>query len=237
MTNRAGNAAGSLHGGPPEALVAEVQRLQKGGRVLSQGIAWRRDHWRTDKLASFQPRLDEIAERSRTGDGDTLVIERRHVFELADGDPVTLFLAAMVWGYGRVGYGPERVGEMVRAAGAELAPRLERQREAARCGPAEAWTSFRSTDRLIRFGPAFASKYAYFAAFESTTDGVKPLIVDINTSWGIWDLVKLPQSVELKTTYVQYVEAAHHWAEQRNWRADEVEWALFEIGKRVRSHR
>lgn len=217
----------------PPRLVAEVEQLTAQHHVREQAIGWRRDHWNTPKLSRFQSHLDAIADASRPGESDLLCIERRHVFNLADGDAVPLFLAAMVWGYGTVGYGPERVGEIARVAGAEFAPRLERQRDAALRGPAASWTSFKRSNRLFGLGPAFASKFAYFAAFERSDAELRPLIVDLNTSWAMWDLVELPRSVELKGNYLKYVEDAHHWAALHNWRADEVEWALFEIGKTV----
>ena len=49
----------------------------------------------------------------------------------------------------------------------------------------------------------------------------------------MWNLVELPRSVELKGSYLEYVQDAHRWATLHKWRADEVEWALFEIGKNV----
>jgi hypothetical protein len=49
----------------------------------------------------------------------------------------------------------------------------------------------------------------------------------------MWDLVALPRSVELRRSYLEYVEDAHRWASIHGWRADEVEWALFELGKTV----
>lgn len=217
----------------PKRLAAEVTRLTGERPVLDQAIGWRRSHWDTSKLSQFQSHLDEIADASTPGDDGLRHIQRRHVFDLAGGDAVPLFLAAMVWGYGTIGYGPERVGEIARNAGADFAPKLERQREAALRGPSGSWTSFRSTDRLRGLGPAFASKFAYFAAFEQSDADVRPLIVDLNTSWAMWKLVKLPRSVELKGSYLDYVEVAHRWAADNNWRADEVEWALFEIGKTV----
>ena len=216
----------------PTAVVTKIEELLAGHPVSEQAVRWQREHWATEALSEFQDDLDAIANTCEQ-DGDSLLIRRRHVFALADGDVVRLFLAAMTWGYGTVGYGPYRVGDIVAHAGSDLRHRLEAQRAAAQLGPEQAWRSFRTHDRLHGFGPAFASKFAYFAAFERSEADQRPLIVDLNTSWAMWDLVELPRSFEQQDSYVQYVDAAHRWAQELGCRPDDVEWALFEIGKGV----
>lgn len=217
---------------PPEAVISKLEELRAQHPVEDQAIRWQREHWATDKLDGLQVELDAIAEGCKA-DGDSLLIARRHVLEMADGDAIRQFLSSMVWGYGTAGYGPERVGEIVRHAGPGLRTKLENQRHAAQLGPQQAWTSFKFSDHLRGLGPAFASKFAYFAAYERSESPLKPLIVDLNTSWAMWKLIKLPRSVERQDTYVQYVEEAHRWADEIGCRADDVEWALFELGKNV----
>ena len=83
------------------------------------------------------------------------------------------------------------------------------------------------------FGPAFATKFAYFGARHQNAKSPIPLIADINTSWGVWELAKIARSVEKPTGYLQYVELAHEWGVSHGeFGADEVERALFEIGKK-----
>ena len=86
--------------------------------------------------------------------------------------------------------------------------------------------------KLKHLGPAFATKFAYFGARHQKTESQIPLIADINTSWGSWELAKIPRSVEQLDGYLRYVKLAHDWGESHGkFGADEVERALFEIGK------
>jgi len=87
--------------------------------------------------------------------------------------------------------------------------------------------------KLKFFGPAFATKFAYFGARHQKATSPIPLIADINTSWGSWELAKIPRSVEQLEGYLRYVKLAHDWgASYGEFGADEVERALFEIGKK-----
>jgi hypothetical protein len=49
----------------------------------------------------------------------------------------------------------------------------------------------------------------------------------------MWHLVHLERSVERRSSYLTYVNLAHSWADEHSCRPDDVEWALFEIGKTV----
>lgn len=217
----------------PDAVLAKREELVRGHDVLDQAISWNLETWTNSIPAEHHKFLDELSSDCKSDEQGRPAITRHQVFELRDNDPRQLFLAAMIWGYGTTGYGASRVAKIIRKNANTLNDYLKGQVQAARSRPEESWSSFRNEHRLKWFGPAFASKFAYFVAFESSDSELRPLIVDINTSWVMWDLVKLQRTVELKSTYVQYVDMAHRWAEEQGWRADEVEWALFELGKTV----
>jgi hypothetical protein len=138
----------------------------------------------------------------------------------------------MIFGYGLVGYGPSRVGRVIRE-NPDLIAKLNRQYEAAAKGPAPSWRSHTKEAKVRFLGPAFATKFAYFAARHQKVEGVVPLIADINTSWAMWSLVAMPRSVELSKSYNAYVELAHRWGAEisGDHGADEIERALFDIGK------
>lgn len=79
-------------------------------------------------------------------------------------------------------------------------------------------------------------KVAYFAAFSDPhhdPEAPRPLVADANTAWALWDLCRLARSAERRDSYLEYVRLAHRWAHDKGWRADEVERALFDIGKTV----
>jgi hypothetical protein len=219
----------------PEALVNKVTILlsQNPLAVLEQGAYWRPGSWlTTGGLRAHETLIADIADQSDPGrTADERMIRRRHIFDIKD--PVRLFLAAMIWGHGRSGYGPARVGKIVEVAGTELRPRIEGLITAAHRGPPEAWDALTTTHQLKFLGPAFATKVAYFAAFTPESSAAQVLIADANTSWAMWDLVDLARSVDRRDAYLSYVGLARCWADERGWRADDVEWALFEIGKEV----
>jgi hypothetical protein len=212
-----------------------VDLHERGEWVLEQGIRWIPSNWKVENLAPFHELIDEIAksnDQEPTATRGSRLIRRRHVIGFRR-DAVALFMASMIWGYGTIGYGPERVGRIVQASGLELAARLDGIVSAAKEGPWQAWDALTRTSKLRGLGPAFATKLAYFSAVDEPAQPTRPLIADANTSWAMWDLVKLPRSVERRASYLSYVELAHSWAAERGWRADDVERALFEIGKTV----
>lgn len=216
----------------PAALADKVAELTANKDVLDQDIRWRPEGWDAADLGSLAQHLDLIADASDRSHGSELLIRRRHVAALED--PAPRFLAAVIWGFGIVGYGPSRVAKIAADAGPRLDPALEAIDAAARTGEAEAWDAFTGSHKLRGLGPAFATKVAYFASLavdDSATTA--PLIADLNTSWAVWDLVGLPRSVERRASYLRYVELARQWASDLECRPDDVEWALFELGKDV----
>jgi hypothetical protein len=47
----------------------------------------------------------------------------------------------------------------------------------------------------------------------------------------MWHLTRSPRTAYTRAGYLRYVDLAHDWAADNGWRADEVERALFDIGK------
>lgn len=82
-------------------------------------------------------------------------------------------------------------------------PALEAIPQAAQIGPAEAWDTFTDEHKLKGLGPAFATKVAYFAALSVDDSAARcPLVVDLYTSWAMWDLVRLARSVSRRDSYL-----------------------------------
>ena len=86
---------------------------------------------------------------------------------------------------------------------------------------------------MINLGPAFATKFAYFAARKQQSNRTIPLIADINTSWAMWWLAGIPRSVELRENYLAYVDLAHKWGAEidDDYGVDEIERAVFILGQ------
>lgn len=211
-----------------------MERNTSGGKtVLDQAVRWNPARWSAPQLRAS---VAIAVEHSSSGEGGDMLLERRQVLKIASSvaDPTVSFVAAMIWGHGLRGYGAWRVEKILSSAGTSLYRKLDGISVAARQDAAAAWDAFTTTHKLDGLGPAFASKFAYFVAFAAgpPTTSLPPLIVDLNTSWAMWDLVRLAQSVERRDAYLEYVRLAVDWSGSDS-RPDEIELALFEIGKRV----
>ena len=121
----------------------------------------------------------------------------------------------------------------------DLIERLNRQYEAAAEGPAASWRCHTKKDKVRFLGPAFATKFAYFAARHQNAVGVVPLIADLNTSRAMWWLAGIPRSVEQHDSYMEYVNLAHAWGDDLvgDNGADEIERAIFKLGQGMNTKR
>lgn len=199
-------------------------------------VNWKHSAWGGGCATEVTDRVHRLAEQLREkngGDCDLVRISRRDVFALADADPVDLFLAAMAWGFGDVGYGWYRTNNVIEHAGEDrIARAIETIRKAnQQAEPIGAWRAWSRAGeaKLPGLGTAFASKLAYFACFDRAT-GTGPLIADANTAWGLWGLTGIWDSRAKADRYGEYVEWASAAACSIGCRPDDVERALFEIG-------
>lgn len=203
--------------------------------VLDQAVRWRPTQWLgRDSLVPYQTLLEQIAASSEPFDDGERLIRRRHVVEHAS-DPMLLFVAGMVWGFGTRGYGAYRTGKVLSEAGADLQRRLGRIQDGALASPAGAWDAFTDPDigKMRGLGPSFATKFAYFTNLRQERAWPTVLIADLNTAWAMWDLVALPRSASRRDSYLAYVDIASEWARQLGCRPDDIERALFEHGRSV----
>lgn len=222
----------------PPAPDAVSARIAEHGPIEEHGVPWNPDWWHRANLPVLRVGIERVAAISDPEVGGWLRVRRHHVRSLAPapGDEIwTFFAAVMIWGYGSTGYGAARVQRILWARPKATVERnLAALVDAARRGPGQAWDTMRTSHRTHLLGPAFATKVAYFAAFSAPEPPVPaPLIADANTSWALWDLCRIPRSVEQRGSYLRYVDLAHAWAADKGWRPDDVERALFEIGKDV----
>lgn len=201
--------------------------------VLAQRIQWNPMPWE-EVFIGHTRLLDELASHVAESEG----IARAFVHERAGEDPVELFLLAMTWGWGLVGYGPTRVANILRQQ--EAAAKLGRIVEAARShGAAAGWTALLDSDRLPGLGMAFGTKLLYFAAF--TVDQLpKPLILDAIVREALQSAAPgtVPRAGKTvwRDDYVRYLALAADWAADPTWNQppDVVEYGLFSQGGRRR---
>ncbi len=177
---------------------------------------------------------DTLDDGSRT-DGWRL-ISRSDVFDRR-GDSLDLFLAAMAWGFGNRGYGWRRTSDIINCAGEARVRRTvdELRRATTEHGYEAAWRAWSRNGeaKLQGLDTAFASKVAYFAAFDRS-ECTGPLIADLNTAWTMWVLTGMWDSRTSANLYRQYVEWAELQARSLHCRPDDIERALFALGPDVR---
>lgn len=196
--------------------------------VTDQVVRWRREPW-AEVFAGHEPLMNQLGEHVDAEGG----IKRDFVHARAAGDPVELFLLAMAWGYGPVGYGPRRTAAILSEP--ESTANLTAIVEASRTGGAEGgWKALFRTNPVNRFKMSFGTKLLYFAGF-ATDEGPRPLILDefvrkafqreVDTAMPL-----RPRRVTLDD-YLNYCQIGEDWSEELG-RPDVLEYALFDLEKR-----
>lgn len=207
----------------PRTLQTLVRTWRESGSPIQAPMRWPRDRWMARLprhryyLSSLPDTLDRATVRGAFTDAfrDSAAAERA-------------FIAAMLWGYGDVGYGPWRVQRVLthnRGVAAKLhAVALTLRDE----GPLTAYSRLSSyTDSRLRYlGPAFGTK---FLAFCSGAGIMRALILDRlvadwlagNTDLGIDPVEWHP------ATYERYLLHMHEWADALDVQPDELECVIF----------
>lgn len=220
-----------------EAMAGRVTQ----GETDRQSVPWSAARWleATAWSAATRRRLSDLADALGPSHRDGWrQISRDDVFKRSDDDPLDLFLAAMAWGFGGRGYGWHRTSAILNQSGEHAVARaVDRLREKVTEDMSWVWRAWSrgGAAKLRGLDTAFASKVAYFGAFDRS-EGSGPLICDLNTAWAYWFFTDQWDSRSDAGIYAAYVS----WAEQRATdlacRSDDIERALFEIGPAVRKH-
>jgi hypothetical protein len=142
---------------------------------------------RWSKFADWlQPFEDSGWARLSRGDVSTVAARCR-----ITGEWLPLLVASFMWGQGIRGYGPTRLSWILDGQPSRPAPALDQIRDRlAACvrvlddnGPGDAYALLqRRSGRIPHFGPAFLTKYLYFAYFGANTRDdcrdCRPLVLD-----------------------------------------------------------
>ncbi len=214
-------------------------RIPSEDEVLAQGFAFKPSWWRRYVEPPWWPEaLDRLPEV--LGRPGYRRITRRDVFALSvDRTPegrVGLLLGAYIWGTGESAF---LVGRRVRtftrtpieAVGKRLVTAADLMHTA---GPIAAYESLlsRQANHVKFMGPAFFTKYLYYAGGLQPTTRPQPLILDkfvaraLDANFGGWALRGNGWS---GATYGRYLRLAAEMAEQEGSPATPagVEFALF----------
>lgn len=188
-------------------------------------------------------------------DGDILEIIQRYTDRLSRGDVLSighpdvngnvrirkLFLAAMIWGYGRIGYGPHRTHRMLQTV--NVGEILRESFDAVAMGN----FSQAYADLQINWcGPSFFTKFLYFAGRLCNANPM-PLILDsrVVSSFRLllddmgldsrdFAISCIPNGLCFPRRdadgYVAYVNTMNDWALQLGCLPDSLELFLFDPG-------
>ncbi|MFH9863028.1 hypothetical protein [Streptomyces sp. NPDC017202] len=171
-------------------------------------------------------------------------VDRRTVLGMADGVGTVegrrhLLIAALVWGTGTKARSVNRRGHIFAHTSAthidaRLATVLTVLRER---GAVAAYRACRNDQRIPYLGPAFFTKFLYFAGHEDPVGPFRPLILDGVVSRALKDRKAVAENWPLNgwTTeqYARYLDVVHEQAASAGVMPDAVEAAWFARGKRL----
>lgn len=192
--------------------------------------------------------MNDVGGAGQLLDGLELKVDRAGTAEavtrrIANGDYPAAFVAAMVWGHGSTGYGPYRTAWALTGS---RTPRgrpvdavvVERLQESARLvtteGPVAAYRYLRNAGRIPGLGPAFFTKWMYFASADGQPYGPQaaPILDQLVSGW----LGRHDVSLRYGSTadYGRYVDLLSAWGEISGRTPVEVEEAIFENARAVK---
>ncbi len=157
-------------------------------------------------------------------------IDRKTVARIAasaaegEQQAVQSFIAAMVWGYGPIGYGAFRTARVLRENPQSPAVLHQTAQIVRRDGGAAAFEWLKQ-HRLHQLGVSFATKYLYFC---NAPDAPRALILDRLVQR--WLRVHAGCHVRLdwhSRDYGRYLDTATTWARELDTNPDTVEYLMF----------
>lgn len=228
----------------PDSLQKAFEQWTVRGKPEDEPTTWKKASWEK-ALAGAEPVRDLLGGWPAELNGEPL--SRKDVTAFAAkvtpedrASQLTAFLAAMIWGYGRVGYGPSRVVKMLAEPGflddlAELT-----RTTLAKGGVAayeRAWEgrfgSGKDRGFLKHLGPAFGTKYIYFLTRAQPVEGqgIAPVLDSVVRMWfrkNAPDVdVRIGDGWGHADRYETYVKTMLAWEADLGIPADDIERLIF----------
>lgn len=224
----------------PDALITTYERWQTAGRPTQVPSKWNRNSW-TNQLGKYKEFFNSLEDDR---------IDRKQAVQLSpivtnEEEAVKVFLLAMLWGYGLVGYGPFRTRRILDRpeAAAEL---LEVAQVAQSDGGLAAFKLI--ADRrnggersfLKWLGPAFGTKYIYFLTAKNNPQEPAPVMDAVVYRWFRKHAPDRKLRVDFWHTpsYEQFLNSLEEWAADitqqfdQEIQIDDVEYLIFAEGSR-----
>ena len=142
----------------PETLRQVLARWEARGRPTQPAIGWSLRSWQ----AALPRHAEYLASLPNPLDRSGVTAEAAEAADSPHG-ALRAFLAAMVWGYGRVGYGPFRTARVL-ADNPQATDILMRIADRTRRDGGPAAFEQLTRNRLAGLGVAFATKYLCFCS-------------------------------------------------------------------------
>ena len=208
----------------PDELRAAVHQWRAAGSPEQPPSRWSPTMWQS-RFVEREAFLSTLPRTISRAD----VIERCLDAPSGPEQATQAFIAAMIWGYGPVGYGAFRTLRVL----SENENSGERLANAARIardegGPAAfQWLAHRP-NRLRNLGVAFATKYLFFCA--ATGDAQPALVLDRMVRNWLASNLAWPLSLEWNIDdYREYVESMCGWAEELSVEPGNLEMLVFQL--------
>ncbi len=203
----------------PGALEDVLRGWADAGRPAQSGVDWTIRSWETTfpQHAAYLARLPNPLDRQA-------VTQACASASASPGDALQGFIAAMIWGYGRVGYGPFRTARVLAGTADSPATLQEAARQVQSNGGPAAF-NWLAENRLYGLGVSFATKYLFFVQ----PDAPQPaLILDrLVRSWLGRNTGWLPRLDWRAEDYRRYVTTVVNWAAQLRVTPAEIEYLMF----------
>jgi hypothetical protein len=209
---------------PPDALERAVQQWKAAGAHQQPPSRWSPDRWQS-RFPEYAEYLAELPQPISRVD----VIARCLAASEGPEQATKAFIAAMIWGYGPVGYGGYRTKRVLtenEGAGETLATVAGIAGDQG--GPAAFEWLARRQNRLRYLGVAFATKYLFFCA----ADGHAPPALVLDRLVRDWMAKTLDWRLNLEwdvEDYREYVDKMSAWAAGLDIEPGDLEMLVFQL--------
>lgn len=213
----------------PDKLLA----LLKAPFTRQRAIFWKPEKWAVERYFENEPILNNLSEKISREEVATIVADA-----LARGDARSAFIATMVWGYGRMGYGPYRTKSILDGTD-DVSPKEveEKLLKAAQIvsgkGHVEAYKAMlNGTVRVTGLGPAFFTKWLSFSSANGDPYGpnTAPILDKVVRDW-----FKENTGVTLRyrstPDYTRYLEILESWGKDYAKTPAQVEAMIFSLAR------
>lgn len=212
----------------PQALQESFDIWNRAGRKPQAGMDWRRKAW-----SRWLPDHAETLERFEDAPNRTQVTN--WCTNINDSSAaMTSFLAASVWGHGLNNNGPFRTRRILDTNEAFASELLMVANIAQTAGGVVAFQHIvdqqaRDRDFFKFYGPAFATKFIYFATKATPSVDTTPIMDSVVAEWFASNVPNAPlyPSWSSSNSYRRYVDLANEWAEDLEIEIDDVEQLVF----------